>query len=339
MKILVARLGLMGDTLMATTILAALQRLYGENIEIDWLAKAGISAKIIRLDQRINQVFTLRHRKPPRWLSLEKQRLVKQLQQRAYDLVINIEFSSHLDDVLTGLVTDAGRYIHFAALKPQPEPRHAVEQMQQRFKLAWPEINSDTDTDIDWSSFAPSLQLEAGDTLSASEIVVLHPGFSHLPESAHKHGPRYHRGWPLEHWCQLAQALLQRGYRIQVTGAPDEEPWLQSLLQIDGVENRLCLDLGEMIADYRRAQGIVCVDSGSAHLAAALGCACCSLYGPTDGDSTGPYRVNNQAISILNSEIECRPCMGTAHGDACKINRCMSLISIEEVLTVVQSWG
>jgi heptosyltransferase-1 len=54
------------------------------------------------------------------------------------------------------------------------------------------------------------------------------------------------------------------------------------------------------------AKGVVGVDSGLAHLAAALSLPAVTLYGPTRTDLTGAM---GQLQSNLQAEFECAPCM------------------------------
>ena len=52
--------------------------------------------------------------------------------------------------------------------------------------------------------------------------------------------------------------------------------------------------------------GRVCVDSGLAHLSAALGTPTLGLYGATDGELTG---VRGLSSSYLQAGVECSPCL------------------------------
>lgn len=64
--------------------------------------------------------------------------------------------------------------------------------------------------------------------------------------------------------------------------------------------------LTELAAQLARADGVVGVDSGLAHLVAAVGTPAITLYGPTRTELTGalgPHQRN------LAAEFACAPCM------------------------------
>ena len=66
------------------------------------------------------------------------------------------------------------------------------------------------------------------------------------------------------------------------------------------------LSLVELSAILARAQGIVAVDTGLGHLAAALDIPTVSLYGPTNPRLTGTAGASQ---THLHAEFECAPCL------------------------------
>jgi lipopolysaccharide heptosyltransferase I len=88
--------------------------------------------------------------------------------------------------------------------------------------------------------------------------------------------------WPLGHYTELAKRL---SLPLVVNGPPDA---LDVLRQIEGAQIHLS-GLEGLIDATRRAQAIVGVDSGPVHLAAALGKPGVAIYGPTDPALHGPY--------------------------------------------------
>jgi len=88
--------------------------------------------------------------------------------------------------------------------------------------------------------------------------------------------------WPLGHYAELAGRL---NLPLVVNGPLDAA---EVLGRIDGAHVHLSGIQG-LIDATRRAQAIVGVDSGPVHLAAALGKPGVAIYGPTDPASHGPY--------------------------------------------------
>jgi heptosyltransferase-1 len=96
--------------------------------------------------------------------------------------------------------------------------------------------------------------------------------------------------WPLEYYSQLA-ALLQRECGLPlVLNSPHP-------IGVAGAETHIS-GLRGLIHATRRATAIVGVDSGPLHLAAALGRPGVAIYGPTDPARTGPY---GGSITVLRS--------------------------------------
>jgi heptosyltransferase I len=95
--------------------------------------------------------------------------------------------------------------------------------------------------------------------------------------------------WPMEHYIELARLLK---LPLVVNGPPDA---FDVLSQIKGAHVHLS-GLEGLIDATRRAQAIVGVDSGPLHLAAALGKPGVAIYGPTDPASHGPYGGTLQVL-------------------------------------------
>jgi heptosyltransferase-1 len=88
--------------------------------------------------------------------------------------------------------------------------------------------------------------------------------------------------WPLDHYEQLAARL---GMPLVVNGPPQAAGLLA---RIAGAHVHLS-GLPGLIDATRRAHAVVGVDSGPMHLAAALGKPGVAIYGPTDPATHGPY--------------------------------------------------
>ena len=78
-------------------------------------------------------------------------------------------------------------------------------------------------------------------------------------------------------------------------------------------------------------------DSGSMHLAAALGVPLVAIFGSTDARATGPLGAR---VRVVKRDVTCSPC-GRRE---CPIDfRCMHEISVEEVfratLELVKRWN
>jgi heptosyltransferase I len=92
--------------------------------------------------------------------------------------------------------------------------------------------------------------------------------------------------WPLENYAPLARQLRERfGLALVLNGAPNSESILRS---VDGAWVHIS-GIAGLIDATRRAMGVIGLDSGPMHLAAALGKPGVALFGPTDPARNGPY--------------------------------------------------
>jgi len=96
--------------------------------------------------------------------------------------------------------------------------------------------------------------------------------------------------WPLEYYAKLADRLRRECGMPLVVDAPYS-------LQVPGAEMHVST-LPGLIYATRRAAAVVGVDSGPLHLAAALGKPGIAIYGPTDPARHGPY---GGTIGVLRS--------------------------------------
>ncbi len=96
--------------------------------------------------------------------------------------------------------------------------------------------------------------------------------------------------WPVERYAEVAQALTRRGLRVVVNAGPGEEQLANAIvLQTDGAATAHTCTLDQLIALTRRIRLAIAGDTGPLHLACALGKPVVGIYGPTDPSRNGPY--------------------------------------------------
>ena len=99
--------------------------------------------------------------------------------------------------------------------------------------------------------------------------------------------------WPVERYAEIAKSLIADGFRILVNAGPGEEPLAESILQGVGegasAVTVLNCNLAHLIAATRRVALVIAGDTGPLHLACALGRPVVGIYGPTDPSRNGPF--------------------------------------------------
>lgn len=115
--------------------------------------------------------------------------------------------------------------------------------------------------------------------------------------------------WPEEYWVELAKLTQQKGFLVKLPwGNRREHERAQRIaMSCAGVEVLPQLGLREIAHLLAGAKGVVAVDTGLGHLAAALDVPTVSLYGPTHPALTGTL---GQSQAHLAAKFPCAPCLG-----------------------------
>ena len=113
------------------------------------------------------------------------------------------------------------------------------------------------------------------------------------------------KSWPAERWAALAQAMLESMPRAQVLfcGSPAEAGYLHRLVSAIGPARSAiataALPLGRLKALLAVAHSMVSVDTGPAHLAAAVGCPLVVLFGGRSPRMWAPRSGLGSAVSVI----------------------------------------
>jgi heptosyltransferase III len=128
--------------------------------------------------------------------------------------------------------------------------------------------------------------------------VVLHPWAAGLrPEL---------KEWPLERWAELATDLDRLGFTITVTGGPadgERGRAFASLCAVRVINLSGSLTLDELVDVLARSSGLVAVNTGVVHIAAALGVPVVAINGPTSSLRWGP--VGERSASVDSEFADC----------------------------------
>lgn len=166
--------------------------------------------------------------------------------------------------------------------------KHAIERVRELFAkaLAYPIPDQMPDYGI-------SIGEQAG---NGKQLVFLH-GTT---------WPSKH--WPESYWQKMVDLASNDGFQVHLPWGDDEEKARAERLAHD---NDLALvppamDLNSIASLLAGSAGVVAVDTGLGHLAAALSLPAVSIYGSTDPFLTGT-RGSHQAQ--LKVDFECAPCL------------------------------
>jgi ADP-heptose:LPS heptosyltransferase len=326
-RILVVRAGALGDTLMATPVLPALAERYPA-AAIDVLASAA-AAPLLAGHPRLERVLQLRWRNLPYAMSLEKPALVRRLRAASYDLAIVLEHAARYYDLVR-----------------RARPRRIAGFLETPFDPALSSAANNLRAAgfDDWASrpLAPEVFLEERDREEARAVVNrsqlpligLHAGYGPIGRSKRNQDVRQ-RGWKLENFIDLGRDLAARGMSIVLTGSAGDRPAVEQIargLPAGSFVNAAGrLGVRGLAAAIGMMDAFVSVDSGPAHIAAAVGTPLVVLWGPGILEQTRPIGARAPVV-VVRHPPPCAPCYGTPLMRTCPRNVCMEAIAPEEVL-------
>jgi ADP-heptose:LPS heptosyltransferase len=328
-RILVIRAGALGDTLMATPVVPALARRY-PGARIDFLASAP-AAPLLHGVAGLGHVIPLSQRNVPYWLSLEKLALVRRLRRERYDLAVVLEHAARYYE----LVERAGvpRIAGFRTTGFDPA-RHSIANnlraagFEDADRHDWRTLITAADEE-----YGPARDLVAKRT---GPLVGVHVGYG--PARRKKDQERRLRGWALENFAAVAARVIERGARIVLTGARGDRPAVERLAAMLPPENVFDVSgrttLRQSIWMIRNLDVFVSVDSGPAHIAAAVGTPLVVLWGPGIFEQTRPVACAGP-VDVVREPVACAPCYGTPMMKACRRNICMEGITPDRVVAAV----
>lgn len=148
--------------------------------------------------------------------------------------------------------------------------------------------------------------------------------------------------WPLENYIELSNKMAADGYKVILLGAESDRPNAEAILKHapeglnlgNVVHNILDLTgkttLEETAAVMKKCNAIVTHDSGPMHLASAVGAPVISIFGPTDPREYYPLSPNSYYFWNVEN-IKCAPCYKDGEFPDCQNPICMKAATVEQV--------
>jgi heptosyltransferase-1 len=345
-RVLIVRIGAMGDVLHAMPAVAALRDLHPEwfigwVIEPAWSILLQASTDHHRIDHETGRsgsrpLVDRWHPYPAReWkrrpfaLSTLKEINAVRRELRAGEYELCIDMQGSLKSAVAGRM--AGAQVFAGPAKPREaaarrlygqrvttSTTHVVEQGCELLGAAVGETLKPAAVTLPINP-----QAEAWCDRLLSQTSSIKGKFAYLAPTAGWGAKQ----WPAERYGAVAAALGRAGYHVLVNESPGHR-FAGAVVEASGdVAISVPCTVEQMIALVRRAGVVIAGDTGPLHLAAALERAVVGLYGPTDPARNGPYMTDGARARVLRHESST-----TDHSRHSRTESGLMQITVEEVV-------
>jgi heptosyltransferase-1 len=295
-RVLIVRLGAMGDILHALPAVAALRQAHpkwylGWAVEPRWQA-------LLRSDDQmplVDRIHLVRAkdwaRSPFRPQTLRELRsLRRELRAERYDVCIDLQGA--VRSALAGRLAAAPRMIgedqprEWAArwLFAERVRTQGVHVIEQAVEVCAAAAGEPLAPGLPPLPVNPEAELWADEVLSGTghrPVILLSPGAGWGAKR-----------WPAERYGAVAGNLQSQGCMVLVNAGPQEQSIAAEVVRASvGVAQAPQFTLERLIALTRRVCLVIAGDTGPLHLACALGKPVVGIYGPTDPRRNGPFGV------------------------------------------------
>jgi len=363
-RIVVIQLAGLGDALMLTPALAALQGEY-PNAKIDFVTLHGYVKDAFKNHPRFNKIITL-PAYPGHWiisrfvnrsggklvlaaLRYYPNLLLSHLFSQ-YDLGINFalsDFDRNLGNALLYCLNVRSRVgsvgLSDKLLTDSATVDHArMHRSAAYLRFLEPLGISSGTRSYEYPVRADDLEIVKlalrRESVDASRpLAVIHPGGKIHINS---------RRWPAEYFAQVCESLsVNEGFEIVLIGDGDDEPVCQQIVSSLGTKAKSLagrFTFAETAALLSLCQLCITNDTSTLHLAEAVKVPrVISIFGPTDADILAPQ---SERHVVLRSKLACAPCMGgiiDANTERCwreVKEECLSGIGPEQVIGVLEQF-
>jgi heptosyltransferase-1 len=345
MRVLLVRLGALGDLVHALPFVAALRTAHPD-ARIDWLVDARYRA-LVELVPILNERLSLNTRALTGPAALPA--VVRRLRLARYDIAFDAQ--GLIKSALLARASGAGRVIGFArASLREPaagmfytesvEPAGAAHVIDKTMSLlravGIPPPRSEAARIEALGIASPGWQFPLQERPSpvpacTRDVLGIEREAPFLLMNPGAAWPN--KRWPVERFAALAREMQARYHmKSAVLWGPGEETLAAQIARASSgaAEMAPATTLADVLALAREARLLVSGDTGPTHLAAAVGTPIVGIYGPTDPARNGPWHPDDICVSRF-AACACH------HQRRCHVPAtwCLADIAVADVLAAV----
>lgn len=308
---LVVRFGALGDMVILTVLIRHLHARFGQPVDI--VASGGWARPLLQDQPGVGEIYVIRSRNTPYWLSSEQRAVVKALRQRGAGPTWLADIDNRK---AKWLLQRAGwtpqLCCEYHGLRDIPGPHQC--DMFLRFAYRNPPIIGE---DLPLTSNDAYGQLWVSDPqrsalqqwlvskgLANQQLILIQVGNKRTMRRGLRTRASNTKYWPEENWAAVLRDLrkLHPDHAILMLGVPNEAALNDEILKLATIDNAYNianeLPIPRLIALCERAVGMVSVDTGPAHVAAAVGCRVVTLYGKSDPSIYQPRGAQLNSVCL-----------------------------------------
>jgi lipopolysaccharide heptosyltransferase I len=329
-RVLIVKLGALGDIVHAIPVAAALRRAF-PTVRIDWLVSAR-HREILDLVPVIDRRLVINERGLAAILPA-----ISELRRAQYDVALDLQ--GLVKSAVFARSSGAARVIGFAS-------HYLRERLARTFYTeahdpGGPGMYHPDETHVIWTNLG--LLAPLGVSVAMPEFPIDRADSTVARDVAQRTGGRYAllnpgAAWPTKRWMPsrfgaVAVALREK-YALSsvVLWGPGEEALARDVVSTAAGAAMLSpsTSISDLVALSRGAALLVSGDTGPAHIAAAVGTPILGIYGPTRPSRNGPWSPDDVTISRA-AICQCH------HLRRCRMKTmCLADIGVDEVLNAVE---
>ena len=322
MKILVFSFSFIGDAVLSTAVIQVLRKRF-PRAHLTFLVGPRAQG-ILKGDMQIDDILVYDNHGIHSGI-LGKYRLIRLLRREKFALVIDLRdsiWSRFLGAKRWGIAQ--GKNLHAVTRYLDTLVKHGVTTLTEVFD----------------SSGEPRLTLSKSEKKFADNFLQKHGVVSsELLIGIHPGGNWIYKLWPAENFAEVGNILISKFHaRILLFAGPDEQTLQEKVSAMMKyqpiVVNELSLRLVASLINCCHLY--LGNDTGTTHIAAAIGTPVMAIFGSTNHIRSGPYGKQHQVVRST-ANLGCNPCHPGRNPGACGEGKCraMELVTVEQVLTAI----
>ncbi len=302
---IVVRFAALGDAVLLTVLIEELFKRYGQPVAL--LSSGGWTRTLFDADSRVGNVTLVTSRKQPYWFTRSQREAVRWLSTQTGPVYL-CDPDPHARRLVERAVPPSrirylwskwpGNEAHWADWWHSVGGDTALAQGSGQPRLHVP---------AEWRNDARAWMASRG--LTENRFVLIQPGNKKTTKRFTWKRTAHDKFWPNERWTTtIRSALAERSdLRVVICGVPSEARMVNEIAELCNDSRVIAsaneLPLTRLVALSSFAHSMISIDTGPAHIAAAMDCPLVVLFGAFGWQRWAP-RAPNSTVRALGGRNE-----------------------------------